>query len=578
MRKITCMLLLIQSGFMMAQTKTVVTQHGEKVVISPFVNNGLTANNGFIQLGGALTQPSVLTTTSANTFAISGLQTGTVSDNVVVTDANGVLKYVSRSSFSGADNLGNHIATQDLNMSGKNIFNIQTAYIKNEAQILDRITTNTNYFGIYKNNGIFGIWNNSKNTNALTIDEATSKTTLTSAQIAKGTDGSIPAAGSVAISTDTNGNIRWADPSTIAGATGPQGSKGDPGAQGIQGLTGLTGPKGDPGAQGIQGLTGATGPAGAAPTTGAGTITGKNLIAISAGANNAFKDTDISLTAGTDKQVLQTVGTTPTWVNASAVGDNLGNHTATQNLDMASKNILNINNAYIKNEAQILDRTATNTNYFGIYKNNGIFAIWNNSKNTNALTIDETTNNVGIGTITPSQKLDVNGNAKVGSKLYVGQADTAPQNGISQLVRDNTTGEIYAVGNGQQDSKPFNCIKYVISNVNGDWIANFDTKLAQSTYTLIIVGSSFSITGMKNDNGVGTGATYNPLNVYAFLSNGTWRLSADYSGGSTADGQNGTWTINCIVVNNSMVTTLPDQTWNLQGSNSGGASSKPPGL
>ena len=46
MKKLTCLLLLIQSGFMMAQTKTVVTQHGEKLTISPYANNGLTANNG----------------------------------------------------------------------------------------------------------------------------------------------------------------------------------------------------------------------------------------------------------------------------------------------------------------------------------------------------------------------------------------------------------------------------------------------------------------------------------------------------------------------------------------------------
>lgn len=96
----------------------------------------------------------------------------------------------------------------------------------------------------------------------------------------------------------------------------------------------------------IQGPKGDKGDAGAAPTIGAGNITGKNLIAVSDGAENAFKNTDISLTAGTDKQVLQTVGTTPTWVNASSIGDNLGNHTATQDLTMSGRNIngaLNVN-------------------------------------------------------------------------------------------------------------------------------------------------------------------------------------------------------------------------------------------
>lgn len=218
MRKITCLLLVVQTGFLMAQTKTVVTQNGEKVAISPYANNGLTANSGYIQLGGALTKPSVLTTTSSYTLAIQGLQAGASSDNVLVTDANGVLKYVSRSGFSGADNLGNHIATQNLEMSNYNILNIKNAYIKNEAQFADRITSNTNYFGIYKNNGSFGIWNNLKNANALTIDETTNKTTLTSAQIAKGTDGAAPQAGYIATSANANGDIVWIAAHAAAGA------------------------------------------------------------------------------------------------------------------------------------------------------------------------------------------------------------------------------------------------------------------------------------------------------------------------------------------------------------------------
>ena len=218
MRKFTCLLLLIQTGLLMSQTKTVVTQYGEKVTINPYANNGLTANNGFIQLGGALTQPSVLTTTSSYTLAFQGLQAGGSSDNVLVTDSNGILKYVPRTSFGGADNLGNHIATQNLDMSLNNILNIKTAYIKNEAQILDRVTSNTNYFGIYKNNGSFGIWNNSKSTNALTIDEATNKTTLTSAQITKGTDGVAPQAGYLATAADASGNIVWTAAAAAAGA------------------------------------------------------------------------------------------------------------------------------------------------------------------------------------------------------------------------------------------------------------------------------------------------------------------------------------------------------------------------
>jgi len=161
MKKITCLLLLIQSGYLVAQSKTVVTPFGEKIAISTGANNGLTANNGFIQLGGDLIQPSILTTTAANTLAINGLQTGGSSDNVLVTDSNGVLRYIPRTSFGGgADNLGNHIATQNLMMN------------RNDVVFADRLTSNTKTFSLYKDNAIFGIYNSSKGSNSLSITEA----------------------------------------------------------------------------------------------------------------------------------------------------------------------------------------------------------------------------------------------------------------------------------------------------------------------------------------------------------------------------------------------------------------------
>lgn len=93
------MLLLIQSGFMMAQTETVITVNGKKVQFNPnslvTADNGLTASSANIQFGGSLTKPSVLATTSTFTLAITGLQSGSTTDNVVVTDASGVLKTVS---------------------------------------------------------------------------------------------------------------------------------------------------------------------------------------------------------------------------------------------------------------------------------------------------------------------------------------------------------------------------------------------------------------------------------------------------------------------------------------------------
>ncbi|AXB58257.1 hypothetical protein HYN86_17320 [Flavobacterium fluviale] len=87
----------------MAQTETVVTPNGKKVTFYPgapgTADNGLTITSGNIQLGGALTKPSILTTTSAYTLAILGLQTGTSTDDLVVTDANGVLRKIAPSNL-----------------------------------------------------------------------------------------------------------------------------------------------------------------------------------------------------------------------------------------------------------------------------------------------------------------------------------------------------------------------------------------------------------------------------------------------------------------------------------------------
>lgn len=93
MKKITCILFLIHSLLLIAQPKTGVTQYGEKIIIHPNVNNGLTAKNGFIQLGGELTQPTTITTTATNTLAISNLPVSTdTNDTPIVTTATGILK------------------------------------------------------------------------------------------------------------------------------------------------------------------------------------------------------------------------------------------------------------------------------------------------------------------------------------------------------------------------------------------------------------------------------------------------------------------------------------------------------
>ncbi len=181
MKKLVCMLLLIQTGFVMAQKETFFTVNGKRVQINTNINNGLSDTEaGEIQLGGDLLKPTVITTTPVNTLTIGGLQTGTSTDNVLVADANGVLKWVTREQFGG-DNLGNHEAGRDLDMKTFNINNIGSARIKNEAAFFDRGNSlNLNTFNFYKSNGVFYLWNGAKNNNIISIDETINETNFNS--------------------------------------------------------------------------------------------------------------------------------------------------------------------------------------------------------------------------------------------------------------------------------------------------------------------------------------------------------------------------------------------------------------
>jgi hypothetical protein len=120
------------------------------------------------------------------------------------------------------------------------------------------------------------------------------------------------------------------------GAIGATGATGSQGVAGATGATGATGSQGLAGAAGATGATGSQGPAGATGATGAAGAAGQGVP-----------------TGGTTGQVLAKIDGTnynTQWTTPSGGGsaDNLGNHTATQALDMASNNITNVGSIKLK--------------------------------------------------------------------------------------------------------------------------------------------------------------------------------------------------------------------------------------
>ncbi|MDY3315875.1 hypothetical protein PG630_00935 [Riemerella anatipestifer] len=233
-----------------------------------------------------------------------------------------------------------------------------------------------------------------------------------------------------------------------AGAVGPKGDKGDTGAtgpagpQGPRGLTGATGPagavgpKGDKGAtgpagpQGPRGLTGATGPAGAiGPKGDTGVVGGVNGITYNSNTKT------VGLPAGTStNQVLKWNGkawTAQTDANTNIYTNN-GTLSANRTVTMNGKT-LNFTGGLSTFEANsYYPLTINSTNRLGgglrimpngdntkrvelSVKENGNFRIWAGA---DRLSVDRTTGNVGIGTGTPSAKLDVNGTLRISNSSW----------------------------------------------------------------------------------------------------------------------------------------------------------------
>lgn len=95
--------LSIINGVLTSTVNGVASSPGLNVLSS--ANNGLSSNNGNVQLGGALVKPSVIGASATNTLSITGLQSGNLATDsfLVVAPNTGVVRKISSSVFSGVN-------------------------------------------------------------------------------------------------------------------------------------------------------------------------------------------------------------------------------------------------------------------------------------------------------------------------------------------------------------------------------------------------------------------------------------------------------------------------------------------
>ncbi|WP_294204932.1 hypothetical protein [uncultured Chryseobacterium sp.] len=191
---------------------------------------------------------------------------------------------------------------------------------------------------------------------------------------------------------------------------------------------------------------------------------------------------------------------------------------------------------------------------------------------------------IGIGTTTPAQKLDVVGSTAVKSSVFLDPVDyvnnpsgftilgTDPQSGV-------VNGKVLAVENLYT---PLTIQPYSVTNIYRDDLT--DLNLNISTDNFFITVANFEAIPSSGNNGIYTDTSANPVNKGHFVFNifesgGTWHINISYP---TLNTQNTTdrytYNFDVVMYSKRFYKNLGTVTYDLGGSNNGSAPAAPSGI
>lgn len=159
--------------------------------------------------------------------------------------------------------------------------------------------------------------------------------------------------------------------------------------------------------------------------------------------------------------------------------------------------------------------------------------------------------NVGINTTTPRLKLDVAGTYQ-SSKVITGTIPsiTSVEKDRYLLLNQSTVDNTVKKINPGQANAPgiASIVTYSLTNVNGDWVESFDTKINSDNYSLMVLSAYFDRDLQGSNISI---PSYGVKSV-----NNQWQIYADYS--LLAPSSNGVWTIVCAVYPKTYVKIFPE--------------------
>ena len=187
---------------------------------------------------------------------------------------------------------------------------------------------------------------------------------------------------------------------------------------------------------------------------------------------------------------------------------------------------------------------------------------------------------VGVGTLNPQAELDINGSLLVREEFNIGALSTVKSNDenfrlLTRLKNSSPVGEITVLNVDSLTVAPINVVNYKFENINSDNLTDVDLQYDANKYIVGIanfryVGDAVQKTASGSTTSIGAFVTR------AFILNGTWHIEIRNRFLDLTNIDTGiTYYVTLIIYDKSYFRNMPVITTNLNGSNTGEASSIP---
>ena len=150
---------------------------------------------------------------------------------------------------------------------------------------------------------------------------------------------------------------------------------------------------------------------------------------------------------------------------------------------------------------------------------------------------------VGINTLNPRTTLEVGGDMETSEFVEIDIINHLNNEDDGTFLVQKNDNFIQSLDVLNPTSAALGYIQeYIITNMNRDWLKDFDTGIDSNDYVVIIISTFY-------DSEIVTGVVNNSSVPYAtsFISNNTWHIVADYPSAASDPSVIGTWTIQTLI-------------------------------